>query len=302
DEQVRFSRPFAFYAKESRGRKTHMLISQNWLHGVLGEHNPDWTVTSEELDAGFVRVGFETEGYEPLPEITGPVVIGRVKEIEELTQFKKPIRYCQVDVGDANGTGELQGIICGARNFEEGSIVPVSLPGAVLPGGFKIAARETYDHISNVMICSAAELGLTAKSGGIITLDESFAQHIGEDALPLLGGADTVFDVNVTPDRGYALSMRGLGREIASTFNLTFVDPVGEASHPSGILIDIDLREETKAIRFGLRKVTGIDPQAQSPFWMQRILMLSGQRPVNLATDVTNYVMLYLGQPMHAFD
>lgn len=279
-----------------------MLISQNWLHSVLGEHNPGWTVTSEELDAGFVRVGFETEGYEPLPEIKGPVVIGRVEKIEELTDFKKPIRYCQVNVGQANGTGELQGIICGARNFEEGSLVPVSLPGAVLPGGFEIAARETYGHISNGMICSASELGLTEKSEGIITLDESYAQHIGDDALPLLGGADTVFDVNITPDRGYALSMRGLGREIASAFDLKFVDPVGEASAANGSLIDIDLREETKAIRFGLRKVTGIAPNADSPFWMQRILMLAGQRPVNLATDVTNYVMLFLGQPMHAFD
>lgn len=279
-----------------------MLISQNWLHSVLGEHNPGWTVTSEELDAGFVRVGFETEGYEALPEIKGPVVIGRVEKIEELTDFKKPIRYCQVNVGQANGTGELQGIICGARNFEEGSLVPVSLPGAVLPGGFEIAARETYGHISNGMICSASELGLTEKSEGIITLDESYAQHIGDDALPLLGGADTVFDVNITPDRGYALSMRGLGREIASAFDLKFVDPVGEASAANGSLIDIDLREETKAIRFGLRKVTGIDPNADSPFWMQRILMLAGQRPVNLATDVTNYVMFFLGQPMHAFD
>lgn len=279
-----------------------MLISQNWLHSVLGEHNPGWTVTSEELDAGFVRVGFETEGYEPLPEITGPVVIGRVEKIEELTDFKKPIRYCQVNVGQANGTGELQGIICGARNFEEGSLVPVSLPGAVLPGGFEIAARETYGHISNGMICSASELGLTEKSEGIITLDESYAEHIGEDALPLLGGADTVFDVNITPDRGYALSMRGLGREIASAFDLKFVDPVGEASAANGSLIDIDVREETKTIRFGLRKVTGIDSNADSPFWMQRILMLAGQRPVNLATDVTNYVMFFLGQPMHAFD
>lgn len=279
-----------------------MLISQNWLHSVLGEHNPGWTVTSEELDAGFVRVGFETEGYEPLPEIKGPVVIGRVEKIEELTDFKKPIRYCQVNVGQANGTGELQGIICGARNFEEGSLVPVSLPGAVLPGGFEIAARETYGHISNGMICSASELGLTEKSEGIITLDESYAQHIGDDALTLLGGADTVFDVNITPDRGYALSMRGLGREIASAFDLKFVDPVGEASAANGSLIDIDLREETKAIRLGLRKVTGIAPNADSPFWMQRILMLAGQRPVNLATDVTNYVMFFLGQPMHAFD
>src|SRR5699024_4307019 len=144
----------------------------------LGEHNPGWTVSSEELDSGFFRVGFETEGYERLAEITGSVVIGRVRESEELTEFKKPSRYCQMDVGDANGTGELQGIICGARNVDEGSLVPVSLPGAELPGGFKIAARETYGHISTGMICSAAELGLTAKSEGIITLDESFAEYI----------------------------------------------------------------------------------------------------------------------------
>src|SRR5699024_7553354 len=115
-----------------------MLISQNWLHGVLGEHNPGWTVSSEELDSGFVRVGFETEDYEPLPEITGLLLIGGVKEIEELTELKKPILDCQVDVGDANGGGDLQGIICGARHFAEGSLVPVSFPGAELPGGFKI--------------------------------------------------------------------------------------------------------------------------------------------------------------------
>src|SRR5699024_3742860 len=161
-------------------------------------------------------------------------------------------------VGDANGTGELQGIICGARNFEEGSLVPVSLPGAVLPGGFKIAARETYDHISNGMICSAAELGLTAKSEGIITLDESFAQPIGEYALPSFACTEPALAVTVTPARCYALPMRGQGREIASPINLTCIDPVGEASHPSGRSVDIDLREETKAIRFGMRKVTGI--------------------------------------------
>ena len=130
-----------------------MLISKNWITRLLNQAgNQGFNPSDEELDAGFVRVGFETEGYEPLPEVTGPLVIGRVAEIEELTGFKKPIRYCQVDVGQANGTGELQGIICGARNFKEGDLVIVSLPGAVLPGGFAISARKTYDHISNGMM------------------------------------------------------------------------------------------------------------------------------------------------------
>ncbi|HAT1548469.1 TPA: phenylalanine--tRNA ligase subunit beta [Corynebacterium striatum] len=289
-----------------------MLISQSWVTGLLGAKNPGWKVTPEELDSGYVRVGFETEGYEYLPETTGPLVIGKVEEIEELTQFKKPIRYCQVNVGDANGTGELQGIICGARNFRLGDHVVVALPGAELPGGFKIAARETYDHISNGMLCSAAELGFAEKSDGIITLGEEYGQYIGQDARKLIALADTVFDVNITPDRGYALSARGLTREIASAFDLEFADVAQDPSvagidvsgvpAPEGALINIDLREETKAQRFGLRKVSGIDPNARTPFWMERELMLSGQRAVNPATDVTNYVMLLLGAPMHAFD
>ncbi|OFP31856.1 phenylalanine--tRNA ligase subunit beta [Corynebacterium sp. HMSC068G04] len=289
-----------------------MLISQDWVTRILGTANSGWTVSSEELDSGFVRVGFETEGYEALPETTGPLVIGQVVEIEELTQFKKPIRYCQVNVGQANGTGELQGIICGARNFRLNDYVVVSLPGAELPGGFKIAARETYDHISNGMMCSAAELGFGPKADGIIVLGEEVADKIGEDARPLIGLSDTVFDVNITPDRGYALSARGLTREIASAFDLTFPDVAQDPSvagidtsvvpAPEGTLIDVDLREETKAQRFGLRKVTGINPAARTPFWMERELMLSGQRSVNVATDVTNYVMLLLGAPMHAFD
>lgn len=289
-----------------------MLISQNWITRLLqGAGNEGWAVSPEELDAGFVRVGFETEGYEPIPETTGPLVFGRVLEIEELTGFKKPIRYCQVDVGQANGTGEPQGIICGARNFAEGDLVVVSLPGAVLPGGFEIAARETYDHISNGMMASAAELGLTSRSEGIITLPEGFGTP-GEDAREGLGLADTVFDVNVTPDRGYALSARGLTREIASAFGLTYADVAHDPSvagidvsgvpAPSGTLIDVHLDPATEAKRFGLRKVEGIDPAAQAPFWMQRELMLSGIRSVNAATDITNYVMVLLGQPMHAFD
>ena len=288
-----------------------MLIAQNWVTGLLGHSNPGWTVTSQDLDTGYVRVGFETEGYAEIPVTTGPLVLGVVSSIEELTEFKKPIRHCFVNVGDANGTGEPQSIICGARNFAEGDTVVVALPGAVLPGDFAIGARETYGRMSAGMICSAAELGLTDKqNSGIITLPASVGQP-GDDARPVLNLEDTVFEVNVTPDRGYALSARGLTRELASAFNLKFADVAEDpavagiklsAPTPTAELIDIDLREETKAVRFGLRKVTGVDPAAESPFWLQRELMLSGQRPVNVATDVTNYVMLLLGQPMHAFD
>ncbi|MDO5454082.1 MAG: phenylalanine--tRNA ligase subunit beta [Corynebacterium sp.] len=292
-----------------------MLIAQNWLTGLLRSMDPaqgDWSVTPEELDAGFVRVGFETEGYAGIEETRGALVLGRVTDIEELTEFKKPIRYCQVDVGQANGTGEPQGIICGARNFVEGDLVVVALPGTELPGGFKISARETYGRISNGMICSAAELGLTDKQNpGIITVAEDYGVP-GDDAKSLLKLDDTVFEVNVTPDRGYALSARGLSRELASAFDLEYTDLAAEPSvagldlsavpAADGELIGVDVRPETKALRFGLRQVSGIDPSAESPLWLQRELMLSGQRPVNAATDVTNYVMLLLGQPMHAFD
>ena len=297
-----------------------MLISQSWLTRILQTANPSWSVDSEEFDTGFVRVGFETEGFSSIPETTGPLVIGRVEQIEELEGFKKPIRYCQVNVGTANGSGEQQNIICGARNFAEGDNVIIALPGTVLPGGFEIGARETYGKISEGMICSAMEVGLaTVQNAGIMTIsDAELASHgltIGDDARELLGLSDTIFDVNITPDRGYALSARGLARELASSFDLQFRDP---ATDPAAAALDDDLfaglpatESEVQAIEvdkdtecsvFGMRKVTGIDPNSESPLWLQRELMLCGSRPVNAATDVTNYLMFLLGQPMHAFD
>ncbi|MGO3362249.1 MAG: phenylalanine--tRNA ligase subunit beta [Corynebacterium sp.] len=299
-----------------------MLISQSWLTRLLRTSTAPFSVSAEELDAGFVRVGFETEGYEHIEETTGPLVFGRVEHIEELEGFKKPIRYCTVNVGQANGTGEPQYIICGARNFREDDTVVVSLPGAVLPGGFAISARETYGKTSEGMICSAAELGLSsAQTAGIIALRGAEAADervvVGGDARDFLGLDDTVFDVNITPDRGYALSARGLARELASSFDLGFRDPASDpaaAALPTDLLAGlpnggergdlpaVTVDEGTKCARFGIRKVTGIDASAESPYWLQRELLLCGQRPVNAATDVTNYIMFLLGQPMHAFD
>ena len=121
----------------------------------------------EDLDAAFVRLGLEVEEVHRPEQVEGPLVVGRVLGIEELTEFKKPIRYCQVDVGEA----EPRGIVCGATNFAVGDAVVVALPGAVLPGGFAIAARTTYDHVSDGMICSVRELGIGEDHAGILVLD-----------------------------------------------------------------------------------------------------------------------------------
>src|SRR5699024_8629880 len=138
------------------------------------------------------------------PEITGPVVVGRVREItKEEHSNGKSIAWCQVDVGEHNPEdAETRGIVCGAHNFGPGDAVVVALPGAVLPGGFEISARKTYGHISDGMIASAAELQLGEDHSGILVLDEP-APAPGSDALALLGLAEEVLEINVTPDRGY---------------------------------------------------------------------------------------------------
>ena len=280
-----------------------MRIAQSWLTEILQRANDGWSVTPAELDAAFVRVGLEVEGEpETLPEITGPLTIGRVSSISELEGFKKPIRFCLVDVGNE----EPQQIVCGARNFAEGDLVVVALPGTVLPGGFEIGARTTYGKPSEGMICSASELGIGTDHSGIIVLAPGTAEP-GTPAGPVLAAGapeqDTVIELNVTPDRGYCLSARGLARELACSFDLDFADPATELGLPSQTETwPLEVAEESGAQRFALRRVTGVDPEATTPWWLARRLLLSGVRPISPAVDVTNYVMLELGHPMHAFD
>src|SRR5699024_166139 len=124
--------------------RSNVRVAQSWVTEILQQANAGWRVTPDELDAGFVRVGLEVEEVTGFEKVTGPLVVGRVEQIVELEGFKKPIRHCRVEVGEA----DPRGIVCGARNFAEGDLVVVALPGAELPGGFAIASRKTYGEIS----------------------------------------------------------------------------------------------------------------------------------------------------------
>ena len=195
----------------------------------------EYAALPEDLDGrgladALIRAGLEVETVDQAgADVTGPLVIGRVLDfVEEPQKNGKTIRWCQVDVGPHNNDSGARGIVCGARNFDVGDFVVVSLPGAVLPGGFAIAARKTYGHVSDGMICSAAELGLGDDHSGILVLPDPDLVP-GADAAPVLELRDDVLDIAVTPDRGYCLSIRGLAREAAQATGVAFTDPVDRA-------------------------------------------------------------------------
>ena len=261
--------------------------------------------TGRDVAHRLIRAGLEVETVDTVGlGLDGALVVGRVLEVEELTEFKKPIRWCQVDVGAAHGG--VRGIICGASNFAADDLVVVALPGTVLPGGFEIASRPTYGKVSDGMICSERELALGDDHNGIMVLPPSSGEP-GDDARALLGIGDEVLDIAVTPDRGYALSIRGIAREVAIAYGVPFDDPGTALVDLPAPLADRAPQEcgtddPTGCDLFTMRTIVGFDPAAPSPLWMQRRLVACGMRPVSLAVDVTNYVMLELGQPLHAFD
>ena len=288
-----------------------MKVPLSWLAEYVdlpGDATPD------SVMAELVKIGLEEEGSHGY-DVTGPVVVGTVLEFtpEEQTNGKT-IRWCQVRVAPegqkaADGGEDVRGIVCGASNFEVGDKVVVCLPGAVLPGNFAIAARSTYGHISDGMLASGRELGLTDDHAGILRLHElGLDPKVGVDALELLQLTETAAEVNVTPDRGYCFSIRGIAREYAHATGEDFRDPIGNA-HPepgSGFEFSIDdpqgIRGKVGCDRFVLRTVRGVDPTKPTPTWMVSRLKLAGMRSISLVVDITNYVMLELGQPIHAYD
>jgi phenylalanyl-tRNA synthetase beta chain len=285
-----------------------MRVPVSWL----GEYVelPDG-VTGEQVAADLVRVGLEEEALYG-GDVRGPIIVGRVLDyVDEPQKNGKTIRWCHVDVGPSNPEGEnAPGIVCGAHNFAAGDLVVVSLPGAVLPGGFEISARRTYGHVSDGMIDSAKELGLGEESEGILRLGEwGIDAPVGADAIDLLGLAEETVEVNVTPDRGYALSIRGVAREYALSTGARFTDPArieiptpDADGFPVRLEDDAPVRGALGCDRYVASVVRRVRTDAPTPLWMQRRLEQAGMRPISLAVDVTNYVMLAVGQPLHAFD
>ncbi|HEX6576934.1 MAG TPA: phenylalanine--tRNA ligase subunit beta, partial [Jiangellaceae bacterium] len=279
-----------------------MRVPVSWLREHV-ELSPD--ETARDIAARLVRAGLEVETiHQAGADVSGPLLVGRVLEFADETHSNgKTIRWCQVDVG----ADEPRGIVCGAHNFAAGDLVVVALPGAVLSGGFAISARRTYGHTSDGMICSARELGLGDDHTGIIVLRPEEGSP-GDDATQVLHLRDEVLDMAVTPDRGYCLSIRGVAREVATAYGVPLHDPGlgpgrharAEAAAGPGYPVVVD--DTDRCPVYVARTVTDLDVDLNSPRWLQRRIQLAGMRPISLAVDVTNYVMLELGQPIHGFD
>ncbi|TDK27004.1 phenylalanine--tRNA ligase subunit beta [Arthrobacter crusticola] len=279
--------------------------------------------TAEGVLADLVTVGFEEEAvHRPVDELKGPIVVGQVLSIVKEPQSNgKTINWCQVRVvpegAEQTLTGEgidpsgVQGIVCGAHNFAEGDKVVMTLPGALLPGNFAITPRKTYGHLSAGMIASVRELGIGEDHDGILVLSTlGLDPEVGSDALELLGLYDEAAEINVTPDRGYAFSLRGVAREYAHATGTKFTDPAGAVTVPESSGPGYPVRlEDTAPIygrpgcdRFVARTVRGVDPTRPTPPWLAARLRLAGMRSISLLVDISNYVMLELGQPLHFYD
>lgn len=276
-----------------------MKLSRNWLRQYVRLY-----ATTEELKRAITFLGFEVEGVQNtgLPPLTN-VVVGEIKTRDKIPNLKKDISLCTVDVGAAHGG--VRTIVCGAPNCDAGKRVPVALPGAVLPSGFQITQRKTYGHESQGMMCAPDELGLPGDHSGLLILPAT--APIGQPINETLPDGDTVFDIEVTPNRPDALCHIGMARELAAWLRtelqfpaIKFNGTVGGALRPDILSnVRVDASEDCP-LYVGIA-VTGVKV-GPSPAWMQERLAAVGLRPINNLVDVGNYVMLEFGQPLHVFD
>jgi phenylalanyl-tRNA synthetase beta chain len=268
-----------------------MRFSEAWLR--------DWAdpaVSTAELVEQLTMAGLEVDSVQPAaPEFNG-VVVGEVLSVEPHPDARK-LRVCQVGIGG----GAPLGIVCGAPNVEVGMRAPTALVGAVLPGGFKIKKAKLRGVESLGMLCSTAELGLAESSEGLMALPGD--APVGEDIRRYLGLDDQLIEIDLTPDRGDCLSIAGVAKEVGVINRIQTKQHLIQRVEP-----DIEDRFEVlleageACPRYACRILRGIDPLARTPFWLAERLRRGGIRSLSPVVDVTNYVLLELGQPMHGFD
>ncbi len=268
-----------------------MKVSEQWLREWV-----DPPISTAELATQLTMAGLEVDSVEPAaPPCTG-IVVGRVVELATHPAAER-LQVARVDVGQA----ELLQIVCGAPNVQVDMLAPTALIGATLPNGLTIKASELRGVISQGMLCSAKELGLAESSQGLLALPASSTP--GQDLRKLLRLEDSIITLDLTPNRGDCLGMAGVAREVGVLNRCEVnwvatepVEPILDATFP------VTLSAPTDCPRYVGRVVRQLDPTAETPLWMRERLRRAGLRPLIPVVDITNYVMLELGQPMHAFD
>ncbi|MBP1632947.1 MAG: phenylalanine--tRNA ligase subunit beta, partial [Acidobacteria bacterium] len=265
------------------------MISLRWLREFA-----DLPDDGEEIARALSNLGHEVEGMQRVEAPFSGVVVARVLEVRPHPRADK-LRLVRLDTG----AGE-QEVVCGAWNFEAGAVVPLSVVGSVLAGGLRVGEREIRGVLSRGMICSEAELGLSEESIGILVLGEGF--EVGADFAACLPYPDVLFEVTTTSNRPDAMSIYGLARDLAARFRVPLrplsadVGPTGAPTRGRAVVEDPE-----RCPRFTAREIRGLKI-GPSPLWMRLRLRDAGVRPISNVVDVTNYVTLELGQPLHAFD
>ena len=268
-----------------------MQISEAWLRKLV---NPP--VTTKELVEQLTMAGLEVDSVEPVAAEFSKVVVGEVRSMEKHPNADK-LNICQVNVGE----DELLQIVCGASNVSVGLKIPTALVGAVLPGDFKIKKSKLRGELSLGMLCSEKELGLAANADGLMALPAD--APVGTDIREYLSLDDSTIELDLTPNRADCLSIEGVAREVGVLNKMAWT-PVEvtsiEVTHDAVLSISVEDKEACP--RYLGRLIKNVNPNAETPLWMQENLRRSGIRSLGPIVDVTNYVLLELGQPLHAFD
>ncbi|MEQ7867693.1 phenylalanine--tRNA ligase subunit beta [Xanthomonas sp. WHRI 8393] len=267
-----------------------MKFSENWLRS----HVPI-QASRDELAATLTAIGLEVEEVTPLGEALGQVVVARIVEAVRHPEADR-LQVCSVDAGQ----GELLQIVCGAPNARAGLVAPLALVGAQI-GALTITAAKLRGVASNGMLCSAKELGLDSDASGLFELPDD--APVGQALAEYLGLPDASIEIKLTPNRADCFSVRGIAFDVAAACASTVVAfEAGAVAPVSTHTLAVELHAGNAAPRYCGRVIEGIDPAATTPVWLAERLRRSGVRPVSLLVDITQYVMLELGQPMHAFD